>query len=78
MTRQEVYKEIEGMFGLVPGMFKALPDSSLETEWQYGIIWNTGSRGESFKCCKQDNKGWFNTWNLCSRGIRWSGKGNNH
>jgi AhpD family alkylhydroperoxidase len=34
MTRQEVYKEIEGMFGLVPGMFKALPDSSLEMEWQ--------------------------------------------
>ena len=34
MTRQEVYKEIEGMFGLVPGMFKALPDSSLEMEWR--------------------------------------------
>ena len=34
MTRQEVYKEIEQMFGLVPGMFKAIPDSSLELEWQ--------------------------------------------
>jgi AhpD family alkylhydroperoxidase len=34
MNRKEVYKEIEGMFGVVPGMFKALPDSSLELEWQ--------------------------------------------
>ena len=34
MTRQEIYKEIEGMFGLVPIMFKSLPDSSLELEWQ--------------------------------------------
>jgi AhpD family alkylhydroperoxidase len=34
MTRQEVYKEIEQMFGLIPAMFKAIPDSSLELEWQ--------------------------------------------
>ena len=34
MTRQEVYKEIEQMFGLVPAMFKAIPDSSLELEWK--------------------------------------------
>ena len=34
MTRQEVYHEIEQTFGLVPSMFKALPDSSLELEWQ--------------------------------------------
>ena len=34
MKREDVYKEIEGMFGLVPGMFKAIPDSSLELEWQ--------------------------------------------
>lgn len=34
MTRKEVYKEIEEMFGLVPTMFKVLPDSSLELEWQ--------------------------------------------
>jgi AhpD family alkylhydroperoxidase len=34
MTRQEVYQEIEQTFGLVPSMFKALPDSSLELEWQ--------------------------------------------
>jgi len=34
MKREDVYKEIEGMFGLVPGMFKAVPDSSLELEWQ--------------------------------------------
>jgi AhpD family alkylhydroperoxidase len=34
MTRQEVYQEIEQTFGLVPSMFKAIPDSSLELEWQ--------------------------------------------
>jgi AhpD family alkylhydroperoxidase len=34
MTRQEVYQEIEQTFGLVPSMFKALPDSSLGLEWQ--------------------------------------------
>jgi len=34
MTRKEIYKEIETMFGLVPGMFKAVPDSSLELEWK--------------------------------------------
>lgn len=34
MTRREVYKEIEGAFGLVPMMFKAVPDSTLELEWQ--------------------------------------------
>jgi AhpD family alkylhydroperoxidase len=34
MKREEVYKEIEGMFGLVPTMFKAVPDASLELEWK--------------------------------------------
>jgi AhpD family alkylhydroperoxidase len=34
MTRKEVYREIEEAFGLVPSMFKAIPDSSLELEWQ--------------------------------------------
>ena len=34
MTRKEVYNEIEEMFGLVPSMFKAIPDSSLDLEWQ--------------------------------------------
>lgn len=33
MSKETVYKEIEQMFGLVPGMFKAVPDSSLELEW---------------------------------------------
>jgi AhpD family alkylhydroperoxidase len=28
-----VYQEIEEMFGLVPSFFKAIPDSSLEMEW---------------------------------------------
>ncbi len=34
MTREQVYKEIEGMFGLVPSFFKEVPDSSLELEWK--------------------------------------------
>jgi AhpD family alkylhydroperoxidase len=34
MKREEIYKEIEEMFGLVPSMFKSIPDSSLELEWQ--------------------------------------------
>lgn len=34
MERQEVYREIEGMFGLVPSMFKEVPDSSLKLEWR--------------------------------------------
>jgi AhpD family alkylhydroperoxidase len=34
MTRKEVYREIEETFGLVPTMFKTIPDSSLESEWQ--------------------------------------------
>ena len=34
MKREEIYKEIEAMFGLVPSMFKTIPDSSLELEWQ--------------------------------------------
>lgn len=34
MNRQEVYKEIEQMMGLVPTMFKALPDSTIDLEWQ--------------------------------------------
>lgn len=34
MKREEVYKQIKETFGLVPSMFKAVPDSSLELEWQ--------------------------------------------
>ena len=34
MTRQEVYKDIEKMFGLVPTMFKYIPDDKLEMEWK--------------------------------------------
>jgi len=33
MTRKQVYQEIEGTLGLVPSMFKAIPDSTLELEW---------------------------------------------
>ncbi len=34
MTREEVYREIEEMFGLIPSFFKEVPDSSLELEWK--------------------------------------------
>jgi AhpD family alkylhydroperoxidase len=34
MTRNEVYAEIKGMFGIVPTFIKSIPDSSLETEWR--------------------------------------------
>ena len=34
MDREKIYKEIESMFGLVPSMFKSVPDSSLELEWK--------------------------------------------
>jgi AhpD family alkylhydroperoxidase len=34
MNRQQIYKEMESMMGLVPTFFKAIPDSSLELEWQ--------------------------------------------
>lgn len=33
MSREKIYKEIEEMFGVIPSMFKELPDSSLELEW---------------------------------------------
>jgi AhpD family alkylhydroperoxidase len=34
MTRKEVYKDIEQTLGIVPSMFKAMPDSSLQMEWE--------------------------------------------
>jgi len=34
MTRAQVYKEIKEMMGVVPTMFKSIPDSSLELEWK--------------------------------------------
>ena len=34
MNRQQIYKEIEGMMGVVPNFLKRIPDSSLELEWQ--------------------------------------------
>jgi len=33
MKRKKIYDEIEQMFGLVPTMFKLIPDSTLELEW---------------------------------------------
>ncbi len=34
MTREEIYDEITQVFGLVPMMFKALPDTMFELEWK--------------------------------------------
>jgi AhpD family alkylhydroperoxidase len=34
MSRQEIYDEMTGMFGLVPSFFKLVPDASLELEWK--------------------------------------------
>ena len=34
MNRNEVYREIEEMFGFVPTFLKSIPDSSLELEWK--------------------------------------------
>jgi AhpD family alkylhydroperoxidase len=34
MKRQEIYKEIEQMMGVVPSFFKVMPDSALLLEWQ--------------------------------------------
>jgi AhpD family alkylhydroperoxidase len=34
MGRDEIYQQIEEMFGVVPVMFKVMPDSSLEMEWE--------------------------------------------
>lgn len=33
MTREELYRDIEGTLGVVPTMFKALPQETLELEW---------------------------------------------
>ena len=34
MKREEVYLDIEKMFGFVPSFFKVIPDNSLELEWK--------------------------------------------
>lgn len=34
MTREQIYQEIEQTMGLVPSMFKTVPDTTLELEWQ--------------------------------------------
>jgi AhpD family alkylhydroperoxidase len=33
-NREQIYKEMEDMFGLVPGFLKTIPDSTLEHEWE--------------------------------------------
>jgi AhpD family alkylhydroperoxidase len=34
MSKKEVFNEMEQMFGLVPSMFKAVPESTIEFEWE--------------------------------------------
>ncbi|MEN6546833.1 MAG: carboxymuconolactone decarboxylase family protein [Armatimonadia bacterium] len=34
MTREEIFRDIEGIFGSVPAFFRRLPDSSLSEEWE--------------------------------------------
>jgi AhpD family alkylhydroperoxidase len=34
IPREEVYRDIEQTFGLVPTFLKQLPDASLQTEWE--------------------------------------------
>jgi len=34
MTREEVYQDIEKIFGFVPSLFQIVPDASLEPEWR--------------------------------------------
>lgn len=34
LSRAEVYRDMEGMFGGVPSFFRLVPDSSLALEWQ--------------------------------------------
>lgn len=34
MTRDQVYADMEATLGTVPMMFKSIPDSTLELEWQ--------------------------------------------
>ena len=34
MKRNEIYREMEQMLGVVPGFFAALPDATLELEWR--------------------------------------------
>jgi len=34
MSREKTYKEIKAMFGIVPTMFKVIPDDKLAAEWQ--------------------------------------------
>ncbi|GAB7089227.1 carboxymuconolactone decarboxylase family protein [Marinifilum fragile] len=33
MKRKKIYEEIEQTFGLIPTMFKLIPDNTLELEW---------------------------------------------
>lgn len=34
MERQEVYRDVEQLFGVVPGFIQSLPDSSIAQEWE--------------------------------------------
>lgn len=34
MNREEIYRDIEGMLGVVPSFFKTIPDSTFELDWE--------------------------------------------
>jgi AhpD family alkylhydroperoxidase len=34
MNREEIYRQMRDMLGVVPSFFKTIPDSSLELEWE--------------------------------------------
>ena len=38
MSRQEIYSEIEAMFGSIPGYFEGAPDAVLE-QWWSSVGW---------------------------------------
>ncbi|MHB9156072.1 MAG: carboxymuconolactone decarboxylase family protein [Endomicrobiales bacterium] len=44
MNRKEIYRDIQETLGLIPSMFKVIPDSTLETEWHLfkEIEWDQG------------------------------------
>lgn len=44
MNRKEIYRDIQETLGLIPGMFKVVPDSTLETEWHLfkEVEWDKG------------------------------------
>ena len=45
MTKQEIYREMEEQFGFVPLFLKALPDDTLERDWEHIKMTQFGESG---------------------------------